>query len=354
MKHHIQAFLNQATRGLPRKVRQDVQDELEEHLLEQQHKFRACGDSELEATRKAIAYVGQAPQISSGLRGVHMWPKVYAAGGMLAVMLFGIGFWTLQPASLAQKSSLERGILEGKVTVGVQRFSAVNIMGLKVPSIWEDIIYSDGLNAINYLIDRTPMPKQPMPFILSRANLDSKGSFSIDLPNNSAIDSYLIPAKDACWVETQCNSTTYVSSNQLKVAMVMVNGIRSDGIETLSFQQNKVGSEVKQKGTYLMYANQAGYLRRHVLSTKTMCERDTDLKLKAGWNWIVYSWVEKNGNTQVIERVGQGGSVWEGYPDALIKQMENDTVNNQHLEERIAQRLKERKAREKARASAKT
>jgi hypothetical protein len=352
----LKAFLKQATRGLPRKVRQEVQDELEEHLLEQQYKFRACGDSELEATRKAIANVGQATQISSGLRGVHMWPKVYTASGMLAVMLFGIGFWTLRPASLAQKSSLERGILEGQVTVGVRRIQEVQIVGNKVPTLWEEIFYFYGpsLDRVNSWFSGTPMLEKSESFILSRAKMDSKGNFSLELPNNS-IERFLVPARVAFEISSDCKTPTgkEIIPSDLQIANVQVYGYKLDQSrgETLNNTSEKVTNNHNRSS--LIYTNQAGRIRQKGICSNTSNFQDTDLQLQAGWNWITTTISNKctttNCNTWVWQqRVGKGSAIWEGLPDELVRQSEAQ-------DRRLEQRLKAlEQKREQARANTKS
>ncbi|QLG13295.1 hypothetical protein HLB42_20395 (plasmid) [Deinococcus sp. D7000] len=83
----VRAYLRRATWGLPREKQQEVWDELEEHLLTRAAQLQACGTAPPEALSRALAELGSPAQISAGMTGVYLMPKLVlmAAAGALAL-----------------------------------------------------------------------------------------------------------------------------------------------------------------------------------------------------------------------------------------------------------------------------
>lgn len=83
----LQQYLRRATAGLPPAKRQEVWDELEEHVYCRAEALEWQGAAPEQALAQVLAELGPPLRVSAGMNGVHNMPKMIAAGviGMLAV-----------------------------------------------------------------------------------------------------------------------------------------------------------------------------------------------------------------------------------------------------------------------------
>lgn len=72
----LKRYLKQATRGLPRKQRNDLWQELEMDIQERVQLHRAFGMTEEEALKKTLASLGQPSAIQKGMHQVYTLPRV--------------------------------------------------------------------------------------------------------------------------------------------------------------------------------------------------------------------------------------------------------------------------------------
>ena len=76
----LEKFLRQASRGLWGRERQIVRRELESHVRHRANRYEISGSSESEAIKLAIADLGEAREISAGMKGVYSVPTTVRAG----------------------------------------------------------------------------------------------------------------------------------------------------------------------------------------------------------------------------------------------------------------------------------
>lgn len=72
----LERYLKLATWGLPRRQRDDVRSELEEHVLERAAGLQAFGVPEDEAVKRALAELGPPERVCTGMNGVYLMPKI--------------------------------------------------------------------------------------------------------------------------------------------------------------------------------------------------------------------------------------------------------------------------------------
>ena len=82
----LEKFLRQASRGLWGRERQTVRRELESHIRHRAQRYEVSGSSEVEAIKLAIADLGEAREISSGMKGVYSVPTTIRAGVLTAAL----------------------------------------------------------------------------------------------------------------------------------------------------------------------------------------------------------------------------------------------------------------------------
>jgi hypothetical protein len=82
----LEKFLRQASRGLWGRERQTVRRELESHIRHRAQRYEVSGSSELEAIKLAIADLGEALEINSGMKGVYSVPTTIRAGVLTAAL----------------------------------------------------------------------------------------------------------------------------------------------------------------------------------------------------------------------------------------------------------------------------
>jgi hypothetical protein len=82
----LEKFLRQASRGLWGRERQTVRRELESHIRHRAQRYEVSGSSELEAIKLAIADLGEAREINSGMKGVYSVPSTIRAGVLTAAL----------------------------------------------------------------------------------------------------------------------------------------------------------------------------------------------------------------------------------------------------------------------------
>ena len=82
----LEKFLCQASRGLWGRERQTVRRELESHIRHRAQRYEVSGSSEVEAIKLAIADLGEAREISSGMKGVYSVPTTIRAGVLTAAL----------------------------------------------------------------------------------------------------------------------------------------------------------------------------------------------------------------------------------------------------------------------------
>jgi hypothetical protein len=82
----LEKFLRQASRGLWGRERQTVRRELESHIRHRANRYEVSGSSETEAIKLAIADLGEARAINSGMKGVYSVPTTIRAGVLTAAL----------------------------------------------------------------------------------------------------------------------------------------------------------------------------------------------------------------------------------------------------------------------------
>ena len=82
----LEKFLRQASRGLWGRERQTVRRELESHIRHRAQRYEVSGSSEVEAIKLAIADLGEAREINSGMKGVYSVPTTIRAGVLTAAL----------------------------------------------------------------------------------------------------------------------------------------------------------------------------------------------------------------------------------------------------------------------------
>jgi hypothetical protein len=82
----LEKFLRQASRGLWGRERQTVRRELESHIRHRANRYEVSGSSEQDAIKLAIADLGEAREINSGMKGVYSVPTTIRAGVLTAAL----------------------------------------------------------------------------------------------------------------------------------------------------------------------------------------------------------------------------------------------------------------------------
>jgi hypothetical protein len=82
----LEKFLRRASRGLWGRERQTVRRELESHIRHRAQRYEVSGSSEVEAIKLAIADLGEAREINSGMKGVYSVPTTIRAGVLTAAL----------------------------------------------------------------------------------------------------------------------------------------------------------------------------------------------------------------------------------------------------------------------------
>jgi hypothetical protein len=82
----LEKFLRQASRGLWGNERQTVRRELESHIRHRTQRYEISGSSKIDAIKLAIADLGEAREISSGMKGVYSVPTTIRAGVLTAAL----------------------------------------------------------------------------------------------------------------------------------------------------------------------------------------------------------------------------------------------------------------------------
>jgi hypothetical protein len=85
----LNKFLLEASRGLWGKKRLEVQEELTAHVLERAYRHEIAGLGYEDAVVKAIAELGDAKTIRSGMIGVYTMPNLLKASGVLTILVAG-------------------------------------------------------------------------------------------------------------------------------------------------------------------------------------------------------------------------------------------------------------------------
>ena len=83
----LERYLDQASRGLPRRERQRVREELRSSILERAAEHQVSGVSESEALKLALREFGDPVPLGAGMRRIHLWPQVGFLSGLAAVTL---------------------------------------------------------------------------------------------------------------------------------------------------------------------------------------------------------------------------------------------------------------------------
>ena len=82
----LEKYLRQASRGLWGRERQTVRRELESHIRHRAQRYEISGSSEVEAIKLAIADLGEAREISAGMKGVYRVPTMIRTGVLTAAL----------------------------------------------------------------------------------------------------------------------------------------------------------------------------------------------------------------------------------------------------------------------------
>lgn len=85
--HALTAYLRRATWGLPEPRRQELWDELEEHVLTRADHLTLSGLSPTQAMAQAIRELGPPARVTLGMAKVYTMPKLLLAAGTLALGL---------------------------------------------------------------------------------------------------------------------------------------------------------------------------------------------------------------------------------------------------------------------------
>lgn len=93
----LAAYLRRATWGLGAKRRQELWNELEEHVLERADHLCAFGTPYEHALARAIAELGPPAKVSAGMTEVYLMPKLLISAGAAALAI-GAAFFTLAAA----------------------------------------------------------------------------------------------------------------------------------------------------------------------------------------------------------------------------------------------------------------
>jgi hypothetical protein len=80
----LEKFLRASTRGLWGRERQTIRKELESHIRHRTQRYEVSGSSETDAIKLAIADLGEAREISAGMKGVYSVPTTIRAGVLTA------------------------------------------------------------------------------------------------------------------------------------------------------------------------------------------------------------------------------------------------------------------------------
>jgi hypothetical protein len=100
----LEKFLRASTRGLWGRERQTVRQELESHVRHRASRYEVSGSSQHEAIKRAIEDLGEAREISNGMKGVYSVPTTIRAGVLTAALATFVFMGT--QLSTAQISSM--------------------------------------------------------------------------------------------------------------------------------------------------------------------------------------------------------------------------------------------------------
>ncbi len=96
----LQHYLKTATRGLWRKRKLEVKEELESHVLERAHKHELLGLAREDAISKSMQELGNARVINQHMVEVYMFSKQLLLGGFTACALASFGIWQVTKATV--------------------------------------------------------------------------------------------------------------------------------------------------------------------------------------------------------------------------------------------------------------
>jgi hypothetical protein len=82
----LEKFLRASTRGLWGRERQTVRRELESHIRQRSNRYEVSGSNQNDAIKLAIADLGEAREISSGMKGVYAIPTTVRVGVLAAAL----------------------------------------------------------------------------------------------------------------------------------------------------------------------------------------------------------------------------------------------------------------------------
>jgi hypothetical protein len=107
----LEKFLRASTRGLWGRERQTVRHELESHIRHRAQRYEVSGSSHNDAIKLAIADLGEAREINSGMKGVYSVPTTIRAGVLTAAlatfMFMGTQLSTAQISSMSVPACLK-------------------------------------------------------------------------------------------------------------------------------------------------------------------------------------------------------------------------------------------------------
>jgi len=98
----LNAYLRRATWGLPEARRQDLWDELEEHLLNRAEQLQHTGLSSTQALIQAIHELGSPSRVTLGMAKVYTMPKLLVAAAALALSI-SAGLYVLASGGVVLK-----------------------------------------------------------------------------------------------------------------------------------------------------------------------------------------------------------------------------------------------------------
>ena len=130
----LERYLQRATWGLPRARRQELRDELEEHLLTRIHHLMAFGAHPQDALNQALSELGAPERVSAGMTEVYLMPKLLRATALIALpaLLTTLALSSAQPQVGVTYTGPPRACQECAPLPADQRMIAwINMAGLE-------------------------------------------------------------------------------------------------------------------------------------------------------------------------------------------------------------------------------
>ncbi|WP_027482979.1 permease prefix domain 1-containing protein [Deinococcus pimensis] len=145
----LERYLRRATLGLPRRQRDDVRDELEEHILERAAGLQAFGMSERDAIRHAIDDLGPPASVGIAMNGIYVLPqllKVTALSTLVATLgLSAVTTSGAQVAALTQRPQSPTCVTTTKPLTARKAITVTSTKGNVTCYVFKDVRVYRGL-----------------------------------------------------------------------------------------------------------------------------------------------------------------------------------------------------------------